>query len=61
MAVEPNWMFGYQAEMQDAMQCFTEGRKPRVDAETAADVILTVYSAYLSAERQGAEIKIPQI
>ncbi len=60
-APDENWMFGYQAEMQDAMECIASGRQPLSGIELAIDTVNVIYSAYLSAERLGQEVKIERI
>jgi predicted dehydrogenase len=60
-ALDENWMFGYEAEMQDALECFSAGNEPKASLELAIDTILTVYSAYLSAERGGKEVMVDRI
>ena len=61
VAPDENWMFGYQAEVQDALECIVTGREPAAGLELAVDTMATIYSAYLSAERSGAEVKIERI
>jgi predicted dehydrogenase len=58
VAVDDNWMFGYAQEMQDAMECFATGKLPEADLDLAVDATMTIYAAYLSAERKGQEVTI---
>jgi hypothetical protein len=39
-------------------QSVASGARPESDSRLAADCISTVYSAYLSAERLGAEVTV---
>ena len=57
---DEDWYTGYQSEMQDFYQCAASGTAPQSNSLLAADTILTVYSAYLSAASNGTEIEIPQ-
>lgn len=57
-APDEYWTMGYQAEMQDIMKSIAAGRQPQSDLGLAMDVVNTIYSAYLSAERRGAEVEI---
>ncbi len=50
------WVMGYQQEMQDAVASFTMNRKPIADLDVAVDTTKVIYSAYLSAEREGAKV-----
>jgi predicted dehydrogenase len=61
VAMDENWLFGYKAEMQDALECFSGSREPISGLELAIDTILTIYSGYLSSERDGQEVKIQKI
>lgn len=61
MALDPNWMFGYQFEMQNALMSFANDQQPISDFDLAIDVTMTIYSAYLSAERLGTEVEIKHI
>lgn len=57
---DEDWYTGYQSETQDFYHCAVTGSIPQSNSLLAADTILTVYTAYCSAEKQGKEIKIPQ-
>jgi predicted dehydrogenase len=57
-APDENWMFGYQAEMQDALECVAFDREPIAGLQLASDTVNVIYSAYLSAERSGQEIAL---
>lgn len=60
-APDENWMFGYQAEMQDAIECIAFDREPISNLELGIDTINVIYSSYLSAERLGCEVKLERI
>ena len=51
---------GYPREFQDFMESIAYAREPISGAQLARDTVVTLYSAYLSAERRGVEIEIPQ-
>lgn len=53
------WFNGYQHEMEAFYANISEDKKAESDSSLAADVILTIYSAYISAEKKGTEILIP--
>lgn len=55
------WFNGYQAEMEAFYNSIANGEAPESDSTLAADVISTIYSAYLSAERKGLEVEIKQL
>lgn len=58
-APDENWTMGYQHEIQDFIECAVTGRHPQSDLALAIDTTATIYAAYLSAERKGAEESIP--
>jgi len=55
-----DWMFGYPQELSDFIKCILSGESPQSGSELAWDVIAVLYSAYVSAEKKGLEVKIPQ-
>ena len=55
------WFNGYQHEMEAFYNSVASGKAPESDSMLAADVISTIYSAYLSAEKKGAEVEIALI
>jgi len=61
VGMDENWLFGYKAEMQDALECLANNRQPISGIELAVDTIRTIYSGYLSSERYGQEVKIQKI
>lgn len=58
---DEDWFTGYQHEMEAFYRTITFDEPLESNSLLAADTILTIYSAYLSAERQGAEVEIPRI
>lgn len=58
-AADEAWQHGYPQEFQDFMEAIAGNREPLATAELAGDTIVTLYAAYLSAERGGAEVRIP--
>lgn len=55
------WFNGYQHEMGAFYKDISEGGIPYSNSMLAADTIATIYTAYLSAEKNGEEILIPGI
>lgn len=58
-APDENFMFGYPQEIQDFMEAINYKHEPKSGMLLASDVMSVLYSAYLSAERKGAEVEIP--
>ncbi|MGH8293927.1 MAG: Gfo/Idh/MocA family protein [Steroidobacteraceae bacterium] len=58
-AADEDWQHGYLRELQDFMESFAADREPLSSGELARDTIAAIYSAYVSAERRGAEVDIP--
>jgi len=52
------WFNGYQHEMEAFYRSVAFGEKIESNSRLAADVITVIYTAYLSAEKQGAEIPV---
>ncbi len=59
MAPDENYTLGYLHEMQDFLACMVDGKNPQSDLDLALDTITTIYAAYLSDERKGAEVEVP--
>lgn len=57
---DEDWMFGYPQELSDFIDCILNEKSPQSGSELAWDVIAVLYSAYVSAEKNGLEVKIPQ-
>ena len=62
-AISPdeNFTLGYLAEAQDFMTCIAEGTTPQSELGLACDTISAIYAAYLSDERKGQEVAVPQV
>lgn len=58
-AADEDWQHGYPREFQDFMESIANDREPLSGADLARDTVAVLYSAYLSAERKGTEVKIP--
>lgn len=58
-APDEDWQHGYPAEFQDFLESIRDHREPLADGVLASDTIAVLYSAYLSAERRGAEVRVP--
>ncbi len=52
------WFNGYQHEMDAFYRSAAEGKPIESNSSLAADVIATIYAAYVSAEQNGSEIDI---
>lgn len=55
------WFNGYQHEMEAFYAVISKGGSIESNSLLAADTIATIYSAYLSAERNGEEVRIPEV
>jgi len=60
VAPDEYFTMGYQAELQDFVECIVAGRQPQSDFALAADCTATIYAAYVSAEQGGKEQEIPR-
>ena len=58
-APDEDWQHGYPQEFQDFVESICSDREPLAGGELARDTIAVLYSAYVSAERRGAEVEIP--
>jgi len=58
-APDEDWQHGYPQEFQDFVESICSDREPLSGGELARDTIAALYSAYVSAERRGAEVEIP--
>ncbi|MDT0645125.1 Gfo/Idh/MocA family oxidoreductase [Zunongwangia sp. F260] len=56
---DESWFNGYQHEMEAFYRSLAYGEPLESNSSLAADVIATIYAAYLSAERNGSEVVIP--
>jgi hypothetical protein len=57
-APDEDWITGYQAEIESFYRTIAYGEPLESGSSLAADAISTIYSAYVSAEIRGKEIKI---
>ncbi len=57
-APDEDWQHGYPREFQDFMESVAANREPLSGGELARDTVVVLYSAYLSAERRGAEVVV---
>ncbi|MFH1266986.1 MAG: Gfo/Idh/MocA family oxidoreductase [Planctomycetota bacterium] len=55
---DEDWFTGYPQEMEAFYRTIAYGDEPESELFLAADSISTIYSAYLSAERQGAAVEV---
>ncbi len=60
-APDEDHMTGFPQEMEAFYRAVTEGAVPESDSSLAADCIATIYAAYLSAERGGAQVPITRL
>lgn len=55
---DEGWFLGYQHEMNAFYNAHIENGRIESNSQLAADTIITIYTAYLSAEKKGAELEI---
>jgi predicted dehydrogenase len=55
---DEDWFTGYPQEMEAFYRTIAYGEPSESDLLLAADTISTIYSAYLSAQRQGAAVEV---
>ncbi|NQT51105.1 Gfo/Idh/MocA family oxidoreductase [bacterium] len=58
MAPDEDWMTGYPQEMEAFYKAIATGGPIESDMRLAADSISTIYSAYVSSERDGAAVDV---
>lgn len=58
---EEGWSLGYGRELRDFVEAVHTGRAPESDLDLAIDTTLTIYAAYVSADRQGGEAAVPRL
>ncbi len=61
VAPDEYFSMGYQAELQDFLECMATGRQPQSDLDLAIDCTATIYAAYVSAEAGGREQEVPRL
>jgi predicted dehydrogenase len=55
---DEDWFTGYHQEMEAFYRTIAYGDQLETTSSLAADAISTIYSAYVSAEKQGAEVPV---
>ncbi len=55
---DEDWFTGYPQEIEAFYRTIAYGEPVESDSKLAADCISTIYSAYVSAERSGAEVDV---
>jgi predicted dehydrogenase len=55
---DEDWVTGYPQEMEAFYRTIALGEPPQSDSRLAADAISTLYSAYVSAQKGGAEVAV---
>jgi len=55
---DEDWFTGYPQEIEAFYRTVAYGDPVQSDSSLAADTISTIYSAYISAERKGAEVAV---
>ena len=58
MPPDEDWSTGYPQEIEAFYRCFALDETPESDSLLGADTISTIYSAYVSAEQQGAAVPV---
>ncbi|MCX5769502.1 MAG: Gfo/Idh/MocA family oxidoreductase [Candidatus Hydrogenedentes bacterium] len=58
MPPDEDWSTGYPQEIQAFYRAIAYGESVESDSRLGADTISTIYSAYVSAERRGAEVAV---
>jgi len=58
MPPDEDWSTGYPQEIEAFYRAVAYGDAVESDSGLAADAISTIYSAYVSAERKGAEVEV---
>jgi len=55
---DEDWFTGYPQEMEAFYRTIAYGDRVESSSGLAADAISTIYSAYVSAEKAGAEVSV---
>lgn len=58
-AADEDWMSGYLQELSHFYQCIRQDKACSTLSELGYDTVSVIYSAYISAERGGAEVAVP--
>jgi predicted dehydrogenase len=59
-APDEHWMNGYVQELGEFYRCMAAGRPSFSGGQLGYDTVAVLYSAYVSAERRGAEVEVPR-
>ncbi len=59
-APDEHWMNGYVQELAEFYGCMGSGTACPSGGQLGYDTVSVIYSAYLSAERRGAEVEVPR-
>jgi len=54
------WMNGFYQEIQDFMECVYHDVTPHSGANLGKECVRIMYAGYVSAEREGTEIRLPE-
>src|SRR5262249_60932522 len=57
-APDEDFITGFPQEIEAFYRAVATGERPESDSRLGADCIATVYCAYVSAERKGAEVAV---
>ena len=60
-AADEHFTMGYLPELQDFVSCAASGDQPQSGLDLALDTTAAIYAAYLSDERKGSEVSVPQV
>lgn len=58
---DEGWFTGYQHEMEAFYGSAAYGHSIESDSRLASDVLATIYAGYVSAEKKGSEVAIPDL
>jgi predicted dehydrogenase len=59
-APDEGWAHGYPQEFQDFLESIYHGREPLSGLALARDTIAAIYAGYVSVERGGVEVAVPE-
>jgi hypothetical protein len=55
---DEGWFLGYQHELESFYRSVVTAGRIESNSRLASDTIATIYAAYVSAERSGAEVEV---
>lgn len=58
---DEEWFHGFPHELRGFLAAFQAGEKPESDLWLGVDTVSTMYAGYLSVERRGQEVEVPQV